>query len=530
TEIPADYATIAEQLKAAGYNTYLTGKWHAGEERRAAWPGSKGFDNWFGFLNQWELSGKAEAMGKGARKPTYINPMLRENDGELKGFRGHLTEILTTHTIAKIRELQRQPEPWFIYHAFLAPHHPIQPAAQFSARFPDTPEGRYTALVTQLDDAVGRILNVVDRQNTLVIFVSDNGGTNKQRDNNFPFHGKKGEPYEGAYRTPLIISWPGQVPSGGLVDATVMNVDLYPTIAATAQVPSVDGLDGQNLWPLILNDIPPSRRSRSWESYSPNVNAMDFSYLHDAGQWRLTVAQGLNPELFDLEATPGGNADVSGNHASTVDALTAQYWQSHWDYSVLPISAEPGDGPDRSLYRGFDAMRTPHRNGFAIGLEIGPLPDRTGGTLAGQAGSWELRYNPREGLEWHIGGRVLRDPGFEPSLCNAVILTGYFEQMGHLSVREPRSELKFYARGALMAQERAPSFESPDGHQLEEPTFVNGPGKAVFSNMMLSDWNNPYSPRLRPEFIDIYTDAYKTRKLSLPTLEKMSKMLCDQDV
>jgi arylsulfatase A-like enzyme len=535
-EIPAEYPTIAEQLKRSGYNTYLTGKWHAGEEREVAWPHHKGFDNWFGFLNQWELSGEAEALGRGARKPTYINPMLRENGGQLKRFRGHLTEILTDHTIAKIRELGRRPEPWFLYHAFLAPHHPIQPDTRFRQRFPDTPAGRYAALVTQMDHAIGRILEAVDRENTLVIFVSDNGGTNKQRDNNYPFYGKKSEPYEGAYRTPLIISWPGRVPSGEVTDATVMNVDLYPTIAATAQTPAQTGLDGENLWPLILNGIPPGPRARSWETYSLNVNAMDYSYLPASGDWRLSVTSGFVSELFHLAESPHGGDDVAGQHPDTVRELDRQYWLSHWGYSLLPVQAQPGNTPGQLQYTGFDAMRTPYRNGFAIGVEVGPLPDLEGDTaiagiaLAGQAGSWELRYNPREGLEWHIGGRVLRDAGFDPAQCNPVILTGYLEQMGHLSVREPRSELKLYARGNLQAQERAPEFETSPGTQLEAPTYVNAGGRALFSNMMLSDWRDPYAPRVMPKFLDIYSAVYRERKLSLPTLENMSKMLCNQDV
>ena len=94
-----------------------------------------------------------------------------------------------------------------------------------------------------------------------------------------------------------------------------------------------------------------------------------------------------------------------------------------------------------------------------------------------------------------------------------------------------RDRLVFEAEGGtLQARERASSFESTGSPRLTEPTYVNGPGKAVFSNMMLSDWDEPYSPRLRPEFMDIYTAAYKDRNLSLPRLESMSKMLCDQDV
>ena len=98
-EIPAEFSTIAEQLSTAGYATYLTGKWHAGEDRVEAWPGNKGFDQWFGFLNQWELAGEVSDLNVGNRRPTYRNPMLRKNGGELTPHNGHLTDILTDHTI-----------------------------------------------------------------------------------------------------------------------------------------------------------------------------------------------------------------------------------------------------------------------------------------------------------------------------------------------------------------------------------------------------------------------------------------------
>jgi arylsulfatase A-like enzyme len=76
SEIPAEFSTIAEEMMNAGYATYLTGKWHVGEDRPEAWPENKGFENWFGFLNQWETSGAVTESSKGHSKPTYRNPMI----------------------------------------------------------------------------------------------------------------------------------------------------------------------------------------------------------------------------------------------------------------------------------------------------------------------------------------------------------------------------------------------------------------------------------------------------------------------
>jgi arylsulfatase A-like enzyme len=533
SEIPAEFLTIAEQLKLAGYSTYLTGKWHAGEERPQAWPQNKGFDQWFGFLNQWELSGEVTESNRGGRKPTYRNPMLRTNGGAQEKFNGHLTDILTDHTIKKIEQFQRDGKPWFLYHAFLAPHQPIQPAERYAVQFPDTPEGKYTALVTQLDDAIGRILDAVDRENTLVVFVSDNGGTNRERNNNFPFFGKKSEMYEGAFRTPLIISWPGMIPQGKAIDDMVMNVDIYPTLLAAAKVQAPPDVDGSNLWPLFLHDHALHARRRSWEVYSANVNTLSFSFLPASGDWRLASLTGLTPSLFDLAESPSGEHDVASRHPATVETLTTEFWQEHWRKSLLPVGATPGIDDAQSLYAGFDAMRTPHRYGFAVGLEIGPLPaaaqhasDQSVQVLAGQETLWELRFKPGQGLEWQMGDVVLRDPHFEPSRCNTVILTGYFEPRGHLAKRDPKSQIKLYSSGFLRDANSEIAYSPADDTQLHIPTFVNFHGKARFSNLMLSSFADSYSPRLLPQYIDLYTEMYREQKLTIADVEMMDRELC----
>jgi arylsulfatase A-like enzyme len=533
SEIPAEFSTIAEQLKEAGYATYLTGKWHAGEERTQAWPQNKGFDHWFGFLNQWELSGEVTESNIGRRKPTYHNPMLREDGGELKKYSGHLTDILTKYTIRKLEQLQDSDRPWFVYHAFLAPHQPIQPAERYAIKYPDTPEGRYTALVTQLDEAIGRILQAIDRENTLIVFVSDNGGTNRERNNNFPFYGRKSEMLEGAFRTPLIVSWPGVIPQGRAVDDVVMNVDIYPTLLAAVKKQPPADLDGTNLWPIFQHEHAGITRHRSWEVYNPNVNTLSFSFLSQSGDWRLSSLQGLAPSLFNLSRDPTGELDVAGQQQGSVTELTSGFWREHWRKSLLAVSEAQGSSETQTLYGGFDAMRTPHRYGFTIGLEIGPLPtslQKTADTpvhvLAGQDQLWELRYKPGQGLEWHIGNAVLHDPYFEPSQCNAIVLTGYFEPKGHLAKREPRSQIKLYSSGFLRDSNSKIEYSTVDDEHLHTPTFVNFAGKARFSNLMLSSFADSYAPRLLPQFMDVYTSMYQEQKLSLPDVRMMDEELC----
>lgn len=533
-EIPREFPTIAQRLQQAGYRTYLTGKWHAGEDRRTAWPDHKGFEAWFGFLNQFELSEELAPGDTRIRRPRYQNPLLRSNGGEPERHQGHLTDILTEHTLQKIREFESSDEPWFIYHAFLAPHAPIQPAKRFRQRFPATPEGAYAALVAQLDDAVARLVAAVNSDNTLVVFVSDNGGTNAQRNNNFPFFGSKNEVYEGAYRTPLILRWPSAIPANLSLNDIVMNVDIYPTLLAAAQVPPTPGIDGENLWPTIRNGSPMPDRERAWETFSSNINSLNFSLLSRDGNWRLASHNGLAPGLFNLRDRPAGDQNVAASEPDKIAGLTPVFWQAHHTNSLLAVSESPGARNGQKLYSGFDAMRTPFRYGFAIGLEIGPLPEALqyapngqSHVLAGQDGYWQLQYIGGHGLQWNMGDTQLRDAHFEPGRCNAIVLTGYLQPRGHLAVREPRSPLKLYSEGFLRDIETDAATQGlPSDTGLETPTYVNFGGRAVFANMLLSSFADPYTPMVAEKYAGYYQSAYRDRTLVLADVNRLTSQLC----
>ncbi|GAG79028.1 unnamed protein product, partial [marine sediment metagenome] len=225
--------TLPEALKGAGYSTWHIGKWHIGDLQRQAWPDHQGFDHWFGFLNQWRLAGKQVNGEIELAKPRYLDPWLESDSEPAAFYPGHLENILTDKTITTIDELQALDSPWFINLWFYAPHTPIQPAIEFAEKYADTDAGRYKALVHQLDHNIGRVLNHLDntgeRENTIVVVVSDNGGTNRQIDNNFPYQGKKASYFEGGLRTPLIIQWPDSDTSGTVYSDIVSVQDIYPT-------------------------------------------------------------------------------------------------------------------------------------------------------------------------------------------------------------------------------------------------------------------------------------------------------------
>ena len=206
--------TLAEALRDNGYQTWHIGKWHIGDTLRDAWPDRQGFEHWFGFLNQWLLAG-AHRNGKLIRvQPRYNDPWLITDGDAGQRYPGHLDDILTDKAIATLGALAEGTQPWFINLWYYAPHAPVTPAADFAAQYPSTPAGRYRALVHQLDANVARVLEGLrasgQLESTVVIFVSDNGGTNHEIDSNYPFFGNKATFHEGGLRTPLLIRLPGQ--------------------------------------------------------------------------------------------------------------------------------------------------------------------------------------------------------------------------------------------------------------------------------------------------------------------------------
>jgi len=311
----------------------------------------------------------------------------------------------------------------------------------------------------------------------------------------------------------------------------VMNVDIYPTLLAAAQLPVDGNLDGHNLWPYILNDIPPPERHRGWEIYSPAVNVFRYGFLSDSGRWRLVNSQGTQDQLYDLDAAPEGQVDTAPQHQDVVTSLASQYWQHHWDKGQLPVSGTVMPGGTRTEYSGFDTMRTPYENGFTIGLEIGPLQDvvfehgqRV--ELAGQDGVWSLSYQHGEGLQWQLGSNVLTGGPFDPSRCNAIVLSGYVDKLRHLSVQEPRSELKLFVSGGPQDVLRDADMPSLPEAALGRPTFVNYGGSAYFANLMLSSYAESYSPRVSDQVVWIYEALFKDEGLAMADVSMMDRQLC----
>jgi arylsulfatase A-like enzyme len=274
-------SVLASHLKKAGYETALCGKWHLGYEKKYR-PLAHGFDQFFGFL--------AADLDYYSHKDALGDPGLYEND-ELKDAKGYLTDLITERAEKFIES--RSGKPFFLEVAYNAPHWPFQVPGKEDVRDksnygPETgTRAEYVKIVERMDQGVGRILDALERKklsnDTLVIFVSDNGGE-RLSDNGPLFHGKYSL-WEGGIRVPCLLRWPGML-SAKVSDLPLITMDLTSTILTAAGV--VMKLDGIDVVPVLTGKVAAKERTFFWRLPRPNsyfgqvaVRRGDWKYIFD---------------------------------------------------------------------------------------------------------------------------------------------------------------------------------------------------------------------------------------------------------
>jgi arylsulfatase A-like enzyme len=319
--LPLTETTLAQRLKDAGYSTGMVGKWHLGSERKFH-PMSRGFQSYFGFL--------------GGAHPYFMAQGDQPNNPVLRGFESanekeYLTEAFAREATAFID--QHSKEPWFLYLTFNAVHTPMHATDKYMARFAnvqDQSRRTYCGMMSAMDDAIGAVLKKLDdnklTENTLVFFVSDNGGPPVNSSSNGPLRGHKAQTWEGGIRVPYLVQWKGQLPAGKTYDQPVIQLDFHPTALAAAGVEAKDAkFDGVNLLPFLKD-----QSSRS-DGASPRPHdtlywrfGQQTAIRH--GNYKLVKAVGNDkPELYDLAADIGEKNDLSTSKPDVFKDLTARY-------------------------------------------------------------------------------------------------------------------------------------------------------------------------------------------------------------
>ncbi len=264
--MPPTEILLSEALSASGYRCGAVGKWHLGYGDLQA-PTNRGFDSFYGFLEAFTAYADPkrpdiESVQFGEFSEKHIwrqkrkGPSAIRRNGEVIEEEDHLTDAIAREAAAKIRDYASEDEPFFLYVPFSAPHTPFQALTSYTEKFSDVedPAKRiYYALISQLDDAVGEILDELEAsgqaENTLVIFASDNGGaTYTGATGNDPLRGGKMSHFEGGLSVPLVLRWPASLSSGVQEDAPVLLTDVFTTVLNAAGVPlpedrPIDGID-----------------------------------------------------------------------------------------------------------------------------------------------------------------------------------------------------------------------------------------------------------------------------------------------
>lgn len=329
---PFGTPTLASVLSEAGYETALCGKWHLGS--LPEWgPNHFGFQHSYG---SW--AGGCGPYDHRYKLGPYTHTWHR-NENRITE-EGHITDLIAREAVAWLEG--RGERPFFLYVPFTAPHIPIKEPQEWLDRHRDIEEPdrrQYAACISHLDDAVGRIVSALDkngqRERTLIVFFSDNGGTTARNDDpkypqddytpgksdgsNLPLRGHKTQLYEGGIRVPAFANWSGVLRPGKLT-APIHAVDWMPTLCALAGMEISNELrwDGGNLWPALSGTEEAMPRSLYWAGTGFRTAA-----VRD-GDWKLIVTRaGDKAELFDLSRDPLEKNDLAKREPERVENLRA---------------------------------------------------------------------------------------------------------------------------------------------------------------------------------------------------------------
>ncbi len=314
-------------LKEAGYKTAIIGKWHLGHADKKQWPKQRGFDHQYG-----PLIGELDYF---THEEHGVRDWFRDNEPVKE--EGYTTKLLGQDAVRLVE--QHDPKtPLYLYLAFNAPHTPYQAPQEYIDRYAsieDPTRRTYAAMITCLDEEIGRVVAALEkagmRENTLILFHSDNGGTRnamfagvmadvskiKIPCNNGPYHEGKGSLFEGGTRVCAFANWPGKI-KPQTVDGLIHAVDIYPTLAALAGAATdkCKPLDGLNVWDTLSKGSPSPRTEIVYniEPFRGAVRQGDWKLI-----WRTLLPSSV--DLYHISEDPSEKVNLAATHPDKVAAM-----------------------------------------------------------------------------------------------------------------------------------------------------------------------------------------------------------------
>ena len=319
--LPLSETTIADRLKKLGYVTGLVGKWHLGYDPQFH-PTKRGFDEFWGYTGGGHDYFKSEPEGKGYMSPIECNYKTAQPITYITDDKGdECVDFIKRH----------KKEPFFLFASFNAPHGPLQATEEDLKLFEDIEDKKrrtYLAMIHRLDVNVGKILNTVKKEgldkNTLIVFISDNGGPISNGSLNAPYNGKKGILLEGGIHVPYIMKWTGRIPAKKTYEEPVISLDFAATFFEEAGGKITDDvkLDGVNLIPYITGEkegIP--HEAFNWR--------FTISAAIREGDWKLIRLPDRLPILYNLSEDISEQDDVSLQNMDKTKAMLKKL--GDWD-------------------------------------------------------------------------------------------------------------------------------------------------------------------------------------------------------
>lgn len=333
TYLKDEDVTLAEILQDADYRCGGVGKWSLGDSGTIGAATNQGFDMWFGYLNQDHAH---------YYYPEYLDDSYRSENNfryELPGnteSREHYSHyLLTERALQFIRDSHKAP--FFLYAAYTLPHYSARDEDKDGFTVPSTrpytnmdwdeQSKKYAAMVDILDRDVGQIVDLVDelglKNNTLIIFTSDNGGHStiwKGFDTNGPLRGYKRDLTEGGIRVPFIARWPGKVIEGKTSDEIIAFQDMMPTFAELIGSKITENIDGISVVDALMGKEQKQKHKYLYWDYGHCRNS--YNQAVRLGNWKgIRLGQGGKIQLYNLENDIGEENNVADNHLEIVQAI-----------------------------------------------------------------------------------------------------------------------------------------------------------------------------------------------------------------
>jgi len=317
--MPLNETTLAEVLKNAGYRTGIFGKWHLGLQKEYH-PLNRGFQDFYGFLGHgghdyYNFTCTTEKNWECIQR--NFTPVVDE---------GYLTDILAKEACSFIKVNSANKTPFFLYLPFNAVHAPLQAPEEEIKKFNTGNRNRdiQMAMIYRMDIAVGEVIKTLKDagiyENTIIFYLSDNGGAKATSANNLPLRDFKQSVYEGGLRVPFVMSWPRKI-KPSVCNEPIISLDIMPTICAILDIklPADRIYDGKNILPAIEGKLKqPLHDELFWDGD-------ENRWAVRSGKWKLVFDKKAQLELYDLENDVSESHDLAAQNPEKTNELKLKY-------------------------------------------------------------------------------------------------------------------------------------------------------------------------------------------------------------